>query len=154
MTARAAVRTIAGVTRVLYFGAGLEPGHCLTEEPPPGRRALPLPSSLQPARLDGGFAPEGEETQGVARMSQVDGWTVLSWWDRSGDTRRGSSSTILVDSYDVSLEAVLALAAERFPGVMQRQPVHIRLDPAEWAARVGEVSGRLWSALESLGGRS
>jgi hypothetical protein len=47
-------------------------------------------------RIDGGFCPQIEDAQsGEARIHHVEGWTVLAFWDRSGDSRPSSHSTFV-----------------------------------------------------------
>ncbi len=83
--------------------------------------------------VDGALAPRvtasGEATrrdpecsQGVARLHHRDGWTALSFWDRTGDSRPGSHSTFLLERDDASFDEMVAMARERFPQIMGRLP--------------------------------
>lgn len=66
-------------------------------------------------QLDAGFAPKGHQVEGVARLTHtLDGWTVLSFWDRSVDTRPGSHSTFLIRGHH-DYEAARSLACAAFP---------------------------------------
>jgi hypothetical protein len=46
-------------------------------------------------------------------------WTAVSFWDRSGDRRHGSSTTVLCRGA-VSLDEMLARFRERLPGLWAR----------------------------------
>jgi len=77
--------------RLFYFGVwtGSDAGHYLYK--PSGHlaardehRALPFGWHL----LDGALLPQnGPEIEGVIHRSVINGWTVLTFWDRSGDQR-------------------------------------------------------------------
>lgn len=53
-----------------------------------------LPISVK--SLDGGLLNGVPDAEGNAVLFQGRGWTLLSFWDRSGDSRRGSSSTFVL----------------------------------------------------------
>lgn len=106
--------------RVLYFGcwSRAQRGHYLHEVD--GRTGRPL--GIVPfvdAELDGGFCPEGQQSEGVARLHHLRGWTVLAFWDRSADSRGNSHSTFLADGQH-EFEEMVALAKEAFPAVWAR----------------------------------
>ena len=82
--------------------------------------------------LDGQFAPrkaktagqyiggKGEEfPQGQARLTHIKGWTVVSFWDRTGDSR-GNSNTAFVFDERLSGEDALRIAREKFPELFAR----------------------------------
>lgn len=84
-------------------------------------------------KIDGGFAPGGDDKgrserqeQGEAKLVGVSGWTLLSWWDRSGDQRRNSVSVLLAEG-TFTFSEMLAFGLDRFPALMKRQPVPIKL---------------------------
>lgn len=54
----------------------------------------------------------------------VDGWTLIACWDRSGDSRPGSSATFAFDTLLTPDEA-LAEARQRWPAVLERIEAHI-----------------------------
>lgn len=69
---------------------------------------------LQPRPKNGFHLPNG-----IARFTQEHGWSALSWWDNSIDTRPGSHSTFIVHGTYLA-EEVLAMARARFPWVFAR----------------------------------
>lgn len=115
--------------RVYYFGCYGAPGHMFwapgMRRPPRGER----PETIVPwgYGVDGGLAPrksEGrhaaEHAQGVAALHHKDGWTALSFWDRTGDSRGNSSSTFLAEREDATYDDMVTLACEAFPQVIAR----------------------------------
>ena len=127
--------------RVLYHGVwNKTPGHFLFE---PDGRTISMYAPIAPglSNLDGYFAGDltkvtrwgdgifgkrtiphwdtKDEEQGAARLHFVDGWTVLSFWDRSGDSRGGCSSTFLAEGRH-SFQQMVELAREHFPHIWQR----------------------------------
>ncbi len=75
---------------------------------------------------DGKLPPEeGGQVQGEALVHHKDGWTALSFWDRSVDTRFGCNSNFFFrGTYDFA-EAV-ALARTAFPQVWARFTFDVR----------------------------
>lgn len=95
----------------LYFGVwdpAMERGHFLFS--PSGTHVFSdhqaqLPQRLQDHHLDSGYCrgvrsrrnpPDKEQVQGLARLHRVEGWTLIAFWDRSGDSRFASNSALLV----------------------------------------------------------
>jgi hypothetical protein len=115
---------------VFYFGADPAPnsGHRLWQRAPGTRghtvvtlreeRAL-LPSFLGSGVLDGRLAPEDTRKQGRARLLHLHGWTTLSFWDCTVDTRGGSVSTFVVRGTH-GFDEIVALARAAFPQVWAR----------------------------------
>jgi hypothetical protein len=55
------------------------------------------------------------ETEGICRINFIEGWTILSFWDRSGsDTRPGCNSNFLVYGRR-SFKEMVALANKNYP---------------------------------------
>ncbi|KKK59900.1 hypothetical protein LCGC14_3029730 [marine sediment metagenome] len=113
---------------VLYFGylgyAG--GGHGLVDEFNPRASVWKHPLGT---KLDGGFAPEGRpEVEGVARLHHVKGWTVLAFWDRSGDSRGKSNAAFLAEGGH-SFDDLLAAARKQHPGIFQRFTFDVVLLP-------------------------
>lgn len=108
----------AGVLTVYYFGCDGRPGHYLFG---PGMVSLNLRKFEQPwgLSIDGNLAPHGPQREGVTRVSHKDGWTALSMWDRSVDTRGMSSSTFLIDA-ELPYDVAMRIAREAFPRVFAR----------------------------------
>lgn len=134
---------------VLYFGRWSRSyaGHYLfTSSGDTARNALGgrLPESLWSGPLDGIYPRRPEfrtrdqrekddepQDQSAARMSLVDGWTVLAFWDRTADHRGNSNSAFLAPGSH-TFDEMRALAREHFPGVMERieaaKPIYLRGD--------------------------
>jgi len=75
------------------------------------------------AQLDGGaltdniggrFKPEG-----IATLKHSSGWTMLSFWDRSGDERNESVSTFVVEG-KYQFQGMKSLCRTSFPSVWER----------------------------------
>lgn len=129
--------------RALYFGCprGVygyrEAGHRFVE--PGGRAArtrdaevaqpwgLTVDGQLAPREYDSRRAPE--MPQGVAALHHKDGWTALSFWDRSGDSRGASSSTFLFEA-TLDFDQALSAARERFPALFERFSFEVVADAA------------------------
>ncbi len=69
---------------------------------------------LKQAMLDGGLLNGVSDVPGNAVMFWGRGWTFLSFWDRSGDSRPNSNSTFLFEG-EYSFEEAVELAKEIFP---------------------------------------
>lgn len=117
----------------LYFGCwDSRPGHGLHE--PSGaprcyyteRAGLRLP-------LDGGYPPRSDERQhdfwrrrdeevqpqGAARLHHEGERTILAFWDRTVDDRRGSHSTFLLSGV-LSFDEAVTAARAAFPHIWAR----------------------------------
>lgn len=127
--------------RAFFFGVYRETGHYLYRRTVdrPGeparlvsendrRTTAELPISY--AQLDGLFPPrEPGQRQGVARVCFFDGWTFVSFWDRSGpDKRMGCNSTFILEGELNSRQAAVKLAEALFPMVWERFPFDVTLD--------------------------
>lgn len=115
--------------KAYYFGCWGDSGHFLWS--PDGRvsGSDKVFSGLRIGNksLDGGFCPgvlppwyydTGIE-QGAALLTYDDGWTILSFWDRSVDSRPGSHSTYVLDGR-LSFDEAAAVAKAAFPKVWER----------------------------------
>lgn len=116
------------MANVLYFGAWSsdQVGHYLYQ--PGGDRSsrteryLPFRATI----LDAGLLPQsGEATEGLFRRNVINGWTVLSFWDRSADNRPGSNSSFLIEG-DVSAADGLDAARKAFPECFARFEFDLR----------------------------
>jgi hypothetical protein len=83
-------------------------------------------------RIDGGLCPGAtdekgerrhppmeEQVEGAAHIRHKDGWTALSFWDRSVDTRGNSNSNFLAEGKH-TFEEMLSIAWLHFPEIMGR----------------------------------
>lgn len=115
--------------KVYYFGVypgneGRGIGHALYGPRGTHVNQYDLPPALSLGRLDGGYAPGPFEVrppqkEGVARTTVVNGYTVLSFWDRTGDARPNSHSTFVVQGRH-HMRAALTEAIKAFPEVFER----------------------------------
>ena len=113
--------------RMLYFGQWDQAGHYLVNETGHdvyGERRGNFPWSegeidgnLQPWS-DGshghhGYPRKAEAAQGVALIHHKNGWTALSFWDRSVDHRGACNSNYFAEGI-FTFEEMVAMAKERF----------------------------------------
>jgi len=109
---------------MFYCGCLAEPGHYLWRENQ-HKVSWKETDTIQPWGhwIDGGLTPlqEGRAAvaNGVARLMHAHGWTSLSWWDNSIDSRPGSHSTFVVAG-TWSAEEMCSMARARFPWVFER----------------------------------
>lgn len=121
--------------RVYFFGVGHPhaAGHHLYDAPgrwAPEAARRGLPKALahldsvwcrgeRPAPPSMPVAVNDPQVEGRAFIHYVDGWTVLAWWDRSGDARGGCNAAFLVEGYHRYSEAFLR-ALDAFPRELER----------------------------------
>lgn len=122
--------------RAYYFGCWGQTGHYLYE--PSGRTTWNrITPNIHGGSLDGGFcgdpalaryrygetvptwSHEGAQPEGRARITHLDGWTILAFWDRSLDRRDASNSAFLLQGTH-DFQAMVAMASARFPSVWKR----------------------------------
>lgn len=126
-----------GLPSLIYLGCNAQAGHYFYV---PGMRSL---HSVAPvareanyhelAKLDGGFAPQDTELEGSAwfhneRVGDIR-YMVISFWDRSVDSRGGSCSTFLMLG-DKCFDDALAECRAQFPEVFRRFKFEIKLREA------------------------
>jgi hypothetical protein len=119
--------TTAAQPRAYFFGCVGRVGHHLFSPPSSIMQSECLApwkvgeidQAMQPGCTRGVGARHDEQLLGVARLHHRAGWTMLSCWDRSVDRRPGSNANFMVEG-EHDFEAMLALAAEAFPGVWKR----------------------------------
>src|SRR4051812_2513509 len=75
-------------------------------------------------KIDAQFAPrpagkDSEAPQGQASLVHKGGWTIMAFWDRTGDSRGNSNSAFLFDK-ELDFAEALALSREYFPDVHNR----------------------------------
>ena len=107
---------------IYYFGCWHRAGHYLYTMTGSflTTRAVPEDFPCLLAALDGGFLPSHlSQDEGRATLVHLNGWTLLSFWDNSGDTRPNSCSTFVLRGLHTFAETC-ALAREGFPRVWAR----------------------------------
>lgn len=128
------------VNECYYFGCQGEPGHYFwtSDGTRQYSRAEQIVGPNIYPRIDGGFCPNasedrmkpwrrtGPEVEGEAALHFVDGWTIISFWDRSVDKRGACNSNFIVRGVH-SFKEVLRIARENFPQVLDRLKFEIKL---------------------------
>lgn len=106
-----------------YFGCGREAGHHLFKKNKMTADHNPLTERLQ--RLDGDLAPAFNRQllyhAAFSRLGAL-GYSAVSWWDHTVDTRTGSNSTIFAPTLFTSKDDILYYAKPMFPWVFSRLP--------------------------------
>lgn len=105
-----------------YFGCSNDHmGHFLYD--PSGRSGLTARQEDFPVAehvLDGGLLPPWRpQVEGRATLVHINGWTILSFWDRSIDARGNSSSSFLVKG-KLSFDEICARAKYHFAAIWAR----------------------------------
>jgi hypothetical protein len=108
---------------VLFFGYYTSPGHYLRSKAGVVViGCIPWGSSIDTglliSRQDKYARPITEPTENYT-VARKEGWTAISFWDRSGDSRPGSNSAFLVAA-DVSDKELLTLARKQWPEIFAR----------------------------------
>lgn len=113
--------------KVFYFGCWERPGHFM-------RASGKLRYSREESdftynnpwgyHIDGGLCPDGPEVQGRALIHHKDGWTAMSYWDRSIDGRGKCNSNFLAEG-TLDFAQMLEIAKTHFPSVISRAKFEI-----------------------------
>jgi len=128
-----------GDVEVYYYGCRNETGHYWHARDGEWMKQNDIinkvPPSIGPHKVDCGFCPDPHTKpgriprggpQGDAAFHHVDGWSILSFWDNSVDSRPGSCSTFVARGtfgYDTMRE----IAKAQFPSVWNRFKFDIKL---------------------------
>jgi hypothetical protein len=127
--------------RVVYFGClknayvngrfAMELGHgmygvTLMSLHPDQRKDIPWDYY----RVDGQLPPSNDRTQGKCVLTYRGGWTAISFWDYTGDSRGGSNSNFLIEGI-FTFEDAVAIAREHFAPIFQRFEVAFKLEYVE-----------------------
>ena len=59
------------------------------------------------------------QVQGELHLAVINGWTLLSMWDRSGDSRPGSNAVFLAEG-NHTIDDMKSIATEKFPAIWKR----------------------------------
>lgn len=123
------------IPKMLYFGCWDQPGHYLVNvhgahqwhEKGSPKYVLPWD------RIDGalcygckGDYDNGPQKEGLAKLHQKNGWTALSFWDRSVDKRGGCNSNFFLPAI-VSFDEMVRLAKQQFPQIWARYKFPVEL---------------------------
>lgn len=73
------------------------------------RYAEPLHPDFLNGELEGGFCSEETTKAFQAKVTRIEGFTVLAFWDYSGDSRPGSSSTFVMRGFHHFPEMIVKL---------------------------------------------
>lgn len=116
----------------LYFGCGRSAGHYLFSE---GGDTVDWALRKRLDHLDGELAPRPDGRLYVAALHRLEsiGFSALSWWDRSVDTRPGSNSIIFAPNLTIPAEDMLVEARRRFPWVFGRLPRDVTISAGDVA---------------------
>jgi hypothetical protein len=111
--------------KLFYFGCGSGPGHYFFGGKGSYSRSiaeeLPGINCKVLDNIDGAYPPGGPEKEGIYLESIVPPVRIVSWWDRSVDSRPGSNSNLIGYGYG-SAEEMLDDAVRLYPWVMKRHP--------------------------------
>ena len=69
--------------------------------------------------LDSKLCIEGQQTEGIATLNHKDGWTAISFWDRSVDGRNGCNSTFIAEG-TFSFTEMMGFAKQYYPKILDR----------------------------------
>lgn len=136
VTIKARLRKIQGPPKVYYFGCAkpfASDGHQLYWRPFYSLSRTEMVTNKVPwtlADLDGSLAPiknpwtndsykRQECSQGITSVTYKNGWTALSFWDRTGDERGASNSSFLIDRI-VDFKEGIELAQASWPQLFKR----------------------------------
>ena len=86
------------------------------------------------------------QPEGVRYHFQKDGWTLVSWWDRSGDPRHGSIAAFAMQGIYTADEAETQ-ARRAFPGVWARIDKHLGREYKPLDAKVVDLRKLAMDAL-------
>lgn len=107
--------------RSYYFGCLNEPGHYLYSGNAKQRESdLPSDFPVSVNALDGGLLPPRlPQVEGRAELIHSGDWTIISFWNRSVDSRNGSSSTFIIPG-SVNFFTAVEIAKKDYPCVWQK----------------------------------
>jgi hypothetical protein len=124
--------TMKTPVKVLYFGCIGETGHFLFDKD--GKRHPHHIYQKPPfSMIDGGFLEAAgalDHMNGWVYVTRIGiNWTILSFWDRTVDSRPGSNSNFIIPGY-FSYDVATLMAQQAFPQVFSRleaKGIHLTL---------------------------
>lgn len=103
---------------ILYFGRIGSSGHHLHSKRTKIRyEETPWGMALDTGILKADNIPDVVDGKTVIHWK--DGWTIIAFWDRSGDSRPGSNSAFIVRQ-EMNSEKLLLLAQQQWPEIFSR----------------------------------
>lgn len=135
------------MTTVYYYGPLDAPGHQFFDESGSkvysnDKKGLPwkewdIDGKLQPGcsphPRDGRWEHAGPEIEGEALLHHKDGWTAISFWDRSVDPRGACNSTYIAEG-TFTFEQMVELAKTRFAARWSKMKFEVRLSDGKGVA--------------------
>lgn len=114
--------------RAYYYGVTQGVGHYLHDIHlrVVSHRNTPLDFPVALIVLDGGFLPRTQgQQEGMCELWRNGKWTILTFWDRSGDSRMSSCSAFVFElDRDCDFDSLVQLARSLFPTIFQRLDAH------------------------------
>jgi hypothetical protein len=113
----------------MYYFGYITLGHDIYNENL--RSAYAVDREIRPEKLDGVFCvkdPHIREPEGLCTLTKVGEYTVIAFWDRSGDDRFGSNSAF-IEKGDFTFEEMVERAERAFPSIFVR--FHFKLKPVK-----------------------
>lgn len=107
----------------MYFGCHKTVGHYLIG--PNGQKFGRDKYNFWAERLDGVLPPQDTQEQGLATLSSIHGYSIISFWDRSVDHRGQSNSNFFMPG-DETFNEALELSKAWFPEIFERFKFDIR----------------------------
>lgn len=115
---------------VMFFGCLGQPGHYLQSKRSNRFRTDHLPWGDS---IDGGLLPkDGNKRQdGKFVFVKERGFSCVSFWDQSGDSRPASNSAFIVQAEEITADELFGLARQQWPEVFRRPNFPFALTPKE-----------------------
>jgi hypothetical protein len=104
--------------KIFYFGCVREAGHYMFDHNLRTQWDV-LDTNPWKYEVDSGLCPKGPEIQGRALVHHKDGWTALSFWDRSVDKRGKCNSNFLAEG-TFTFAQMWEYAQKYFPSITGR----------------------------------
>lgn len=109
--------------KVVYFGCWKDKGHYVRALSGISRYSKEeyafTDTNPWKYEIDSGLCPTGQEIEGVCAIHHKDGWTALSYWDRSIDNRGKSNSNFFAEGI-FTFNEMIEIAKKYAPTVINR----------------------------------
>ncbi len=106
--------------RAYYFGTDGSPGHYLFDQNMNRTRSFDFKEIPWGVSIDTGLLDKTkQQVEGQAVLAHKDGWTALSFWNRTDDRRPGSNSAFIVEGV-ATFDEVMTIARTFFPRTLDR----------------------------------